>query len=634
MARKKAGEAAKKVRSQGCMLPERILLLMEEKTGLYLIGLGIWVLPILIVAAGFAIRHLDVWELLSLNELVGPAPFARAVATDQGSMGHDWWIRLVGLCFSGTVLTAIALKMKETVQAWIVRKYYHNHIVICGLDAKGWYFLKSFRNAGFRVAAIEKDPQCARIARARKELAVVIEGDATDAEVLRQANVTTATGVICVCGEDQTNADTAIQTKDLWDEQWQARIENNSKKRKEEDGESAPPHCLVHIYSPDLCESLRPMAIEIWANDGFTIEFFNVFEIGATLMFGQSDPFRREYPGRKDDPHILVIGLGWVGERVVSLAAKRWWSLCEKAPNRERLRISVIDKAVSEHLRRRIKSRYPELQRSCLTVLYEGDVESRGPLSELLSRVFAQSPPVTAVYVCLNNQALAVSTAFNIRMALRRFAPEARISIVVRVDHEGGFHRLVRRRSIVPFGLFEKTCNANLLGDQNLFERLAQRMHGLWLERASADPAREALPAKPQARPWDEIPEEFKNDNRDQVQHTVQKLRDLGYYFDALDGTSGQEVVHLPEDEVDYLAALEHARWVTFRKNHGWVEGSPKDDHSKVHPDLAPWEQLRPKSREYCRMFIREFPLNLQDLGYGLYRMERQGKCPAERGPA
>ncbi len=605
------------------MLPERILLWMEEKTGLYIIGLGVWLLPILIVAAGFAIRHFGWWEVLSLPGSVGPGPGpeAKQVIADQGSMGHDWLLRLVGVCFSGTVLTAIALKMKEAVQSWILRRYYHDHIVICGLDGKGWYFLKSFRTAGYRVAVIERDPHSAKIARARKELAIVIVGDATEPEVLKQANVATAKGVICVCGEDRTNADIAIRTKDLWDEQAPARDEHKPQKRMARNGKTGPPHCMVHIYSPDLCESLRPLAIEIWANDGFTLEFFNVFEIGATFMFGQSDPFRRDDPECANEPHILVVGVGWVGERVVSLAAKRWWNLYEKAPNHERLRISIIDRAVNERLRLRLKTRYPELQRGCLTVLYKGDIELRGPLSDILSRVCTRSCPVTAVYVCLDNQTLAVATAFNIRMALLRIAPTSSIPIVVRVDQEGGFHRLARRRSIIPFGLFEKTCNANLLGDQNLFERLARRMHGLWLQRASVRVVSQDLLDRPQDGRWDEIPEDYRNDNRDQVQHTVQKLRDLGYYIDEPGGTSGGEVMELPKDEVDYLAALEHARWVTFRKNHGWVEGSPKDHLNRIHPDLVPWEQLGAESREYCRMFIREFPQILGGLGYGLYRI-------------
>jgi hypothetical protein len=63
--------------------------------------------------------------------------------------------------------------------------------------------------------------------------------------------------------------------------------------------------------------------------------------------------------------------------------------------------------------------------------------------------------------------------------------------------------------------------------------------------------------------------------------------------------------------DCERLAELEHERWSAQRRMGGWRRTTlpRKDEDARLHPDLAPYEQLTEQTKEYDRAFVRETQL-------------------------
>ena len=48
---------------------------------------------------------------------------------------------------------------------------------------------------------------------------------------------------------------------------------------------------------------------------------------------------------------------------------------------------------------------------------------------------------------------------------------------------------------------------------------------------------------------------------------------------------------------MEYLAYLEHRRWVEERLRNGWTWGEKRDDVRRTHPDLVPYDELSEASK-------------------------------------
>ena len=86
----------------------------------------------------------------------------------------------------------------------------------------------------------------------------------------------------------------------------------------------------------------------------------------------------------------------------------------------------------------------------------------------------------------------------------------------------------------------------------------------------------------------------------------------------------------LAPDDPGLLAALreheerlsmgEHARWSQSRARAGWVHG-PRDDATRRHPDLVPWEALDERAKDKDREAVRSIPLLLERAGFRVRRL-------------
>ena len=88
------------------------------------------------------------------------------------------------------------------------------HFIVCGLSPIGYRVVEELLARGERVVVIEVDPATRFVATVRRLRAAVIIGDATVAEVLRQARSTEARAVIAATGHDLMNLEIALLVRE------------------------------------------------------------------------------------------------------------------------------------------------------------------------------------------------------------------------------------------------------------------------------------------------------------------------------------------------------------------------------------------------------------------------------------
>lgn len=143
--------------------------------------------------------------------------------------------------------------------------------------------------------------------------------------------------------------------------------------------------------------------------------------------------------------------------------------------------------------------------------------------------------------------------------------------------------------------------SVEMILEQQTVERLARAIFESYREHRRRD----GLPVEYET--YDEQPEDFKASCLEQARSYCEKVRLLGYEL-ALAGECDEEdrVRSFNDDEIEFLARVEHDRWVEERTAAGWVYGPEKDVERKVSPYLVGWEELSDEIREYDRAPMRE----------------------------
>jgi len=255
-----------------------------------------------------------------------------------------------------TGLQALALLLGDRIQGFKLRHLCRGHVVICGLGRKGVVLAEQFRKSGARLVLIDRNEINPSAKRLREEGVIVLTGDATDSALLSKAQVERASRIVCLCPDDETNAQICMQSWEL--------IGKNRRK---------PVSCLVHVVSPDLCELLRLEMIQKETNDQFRVELFNIFQMGAWTLLNKYPPFDEKAAKADRTPHVVIVGLGRFGSDVLLRLAKKWRQLHSISKNR--LRITIVDKE-AERKTKALGLAYPKLQSVCEIIPWSGQIQS------------------------------------------------------------------------------------------------------------------------------------------------------------------------------------------------------------------------------------------------------------------
>ena len=573
-----------------------------QDIGWWLVG-GLGILALILGCIGFSRYFVIIeeentgWDIFyrtmqlivfEAGNLQGPVPWQLGVAR----------FLLPAIAAYTAVLALLAIFSEQ----WKLLKlrFIKNHVVVCGVGERGLWLVEEFLSHGYKVVTIDKDDENPLLDQCRERGAVVLTGDATDRSLLRKVGVHKAKYLVAVCTDDGTNAEIALNARDL----------ANSHK-----GWALT--AFVHIIDLELCNLLSSWSLAFDETDSFRLEFFNVQERGARLMLNEYSPFNTEVELGEKKPHILVVGLGKMGRSLVVQAARNWWMKYIKSD--KRLRISVIDKA-SEKKLELLRLQYPQLEKVCEFDIWQ--MEKNDPEFERGDFLLDSKRrcDVDIIYICFDDDVHVMVNA----LTLYRKTKKYKIPIIVRMSQNAGLATLIKEnggtmdsRQIHVFGLLDRTCSLRaLLGGTN--EILAQAIHESYVHHQKEIGA--TLQTNSSMTDWDILPEDLKESNRHQAAHIEVKLKAIDCGIQPLTDWDAASFKFLLE-EVEQLAEMEHERWCEERRLQGWSYAiGPKNIKKKTSPHLVSWEELSEEVKEYNRNMVRNLPSFLTQAGFQIYR--------------
>ena len=529
-------------------------------------------------------------QLIPLNSGAVPGPVS-------------WELQVARLLLPA--LTALAaLKALATIfgeQVQMIRLgFMRDHVIICGLGRMGALLVDQFRARGENVVVIEHDQDNDYIDLSREQGAIVLNGDATDSDLLRRARTQKAKCLIAVLGDDGSNAEVAVRAQEM------------SIERK-----GSALTAFIHIVDPQLWELLRGREINLESDMPFRLEMFNIFERGARLMLRDYPSWKESGTGRVQRVHLLIIGIGKMGESLVLQAAKEWQQ--SRGASDELLCITLVDQEAVLRAES-LMVRYPQLTRTCDLLPLEIEVHS--PEFHRAEFLYDQGRgEVDSVYICLDDDSLGLDTGLRLSHQMRNHP----IPIVVRMTEEAGLARLLLAEpngkrvfeNLHAFGLLNQTCTADLLLG-GTHEMLARALHEEYrshqLEHGQTPEANPALV------PWDRLSEMTKESNRRQADHIGLKLKAIGCGIGPLRDWEAPNFEFTPQ-EIEAMARLEHERWSQERRAAGWRYAlGERDEVRKTHPSLVSWEELPDSEKEKNRITVRELPRLLARAGFEVSR--------------
>jgi hypothetical protein len=531
---------------------------------------------------GYFIIYLFVMES---GEAAGLVPWQLSAAR---------WLA-AGVAFWAVAKTALVLYHERMQLARPAR--WRGHVVICGLGKKGICLAKEFQAAGWRVAAIDRNPNNPAMAGCRQAGVIVLVGDATEASVLARAGAPRARYVIAVTGDDGANMATAIKLHQL--------IRNDGARA------SSSTTCLVHLVDLPLCELFKQHSIFRPDAENLEVRVFNAYESAARILFAEHP---LEGPGRDcsgKTPHLAVLGFGKMGQSVALQAAK----IAHYASGIP-LRVSIVDRDAAR-LGNMFLGSYPHYPKICEIEFVSAEIGTAQCLACI--QEWAREPDsCVTLAVCLDEESECISAAIRIAAYFRdnpaplyvRMADTTGLASLFE-DAQGLPHWL---DNLHPFGMICQTCRMDTVIDGRL-DVLAQAIHKAYTEE-QINKGRHADDAA--MRPWAYLDPAFRDSNRQQADHIPVKLRTIDCLNVGKD-KPGTAVKSLGPEDVEMMAKMEHARWNAERFLAGWTLG-PRDPERRTSPDLIAWDDLPEHVREQDRVIVRNIPALLDAIGEKIIR--------------
>ncbi len=505
-----------------------------------------------------------------------------------------------------TAVQALAVIFREQVQSLRARML-KDHVIVCGLGGTGILLAEGYQDQGFRVVAIEKDAENDAIARCRDQSIIVLIGDATETNMLLRARVSKARYLIAACGSDELSAEIAVQASKLF-----GNIERPGNRVLT---------CMVHLLLPQLCSQLRELEIRARKNPHFRLEFFNIYDSGARALLEKYPAFSTTTTPRSARPHIVVIGLGRMGESLVVHAARQWRAMY--ANTHQRLRVTVIDRE-ARMKKESLLQRYEIVKKLCEIVAYEIDIHSAEFQQAGFLFPSEENAEGTIVYICLRDESFGLFTALHLLYRTRVTGKE--IPIVVRMIHDTGIPFLIRDlgelhsrfESLHVFGLYDQ--QDILLGGTH--EVLARALHEAFLRsrRESRQEGRHYTEHTSTEVPWEKLREEFKESNRNRADRICKQLEAVECSIEPLRDLN-PESFSFTDDEIELMAKMEHEDWRKDMVSKGWKHASVRNDRKRTTPYLVLWEDLPEEAKKLTRDTVGVYPAVLARTGFQIYRM-------------
>ena len=235
-------------------------------------GLGALLLVVLAGTIGYKI--IEGWSLLDSLYMtvitITTVGYAEVHPLSPAGRGFSIILMLVGVGTAFYILTSLVRYIiegefgfrigRQRMEAKIRRL--DNHFILCGYGRVGQAIAVILKQQGAKFVAIDRDRET--ITKAQQAGFLTIQGDATKNEVLRQAKIDSARGIIIALGDDADIIYTTLAVKEL-----NATLPIVARANNEDAGRKLLQAGVQRVVAPELIGgarmarlALRPQAVE------------------------------------------------------------------------------------------------------------------------------------------------------------------------------------------------------------------------------------------------------------------------------------------------------------------------------------------------------------------------------------
>lgn len=163
--------------------------------------------------------------------------------------------------------------------------------------------------------------------------------------------------------------------------------------------------------------------------------------------------------------------------------------------------------------------------------------------------------------------------------------------------------------------------------DKNLVEKLAEAAHEVFCDHLRAEdykygPVTDKVKKEHSSlKDYAELPEDEKEQNRNNVRDIANKLASVGYAMLPRRGNESPST--FSKDEVEQLSKMEHQRWMQQKLDTGWKYAKAMNKAKKLHKDLVSWHDLPHDEQEKDRGLVRGIAKILERAGYTMVKLSQ-----------
>jgi hypothetical protein len=507
--------------------------------------------------------------------------------------------RWVAAGSTGLVLFNAAIHLFQNERDRMLLNRMRNHAVVCGLGRRGMAVVQMLYEEGIHVVAVDKAPEPDILERLGRLGIPLIIGDATLGRTLQEARLDFAESIFTLCPEDTVNCTIAMEANKM--------SCRSGKTRK----------CFIHINESDLRNSLQENHATGYVDSNQTICFIDSFGPEAISLLVEKFPL--DHGGiLPDDPrqvHLIIIGFGRMG-RTVAVKASQLGIFA----NGKNLRISVIDRN-AESNQAALLFHHPFITDVADFTFYQQEVLS--PETRIHLETWCnEANMIVNVAICFDYQTIVYDVLLNLLPVFNR----TNVRVAVRLQESKSFEFLIKGADsnklsalkIQHFGL-EKGFKNLIRPEVNLAEKFAMDIHKAYValvnDQLKGDRSElEKRKKSGELNDWYNLPEDFRESNRQQAAHIFFKVRACGLEIVGIEDPR-PAINEFEKASFETLAIMEHSRWIAERKVNNWKYGDPSDKPNRINKNIVKWNKLTDEIKRFDYDVVARIPVLLSSAG-------------------
>lgn len=535
-------------------------------------------------------------KLFTLDSSIRPEPIGWELETAR-------WLAF----FAATATVTQGVGMLFTKQ-WIRFKLNNLrcHQIVCGFGRRGRGIVRELLAAKERVLIVDLEVSPEETDQLEAAGSFVIKADARLPAVLTASGAERAAGMFVVCGGDACSATVAAETMRL-------------KSRARDTNQQYQIHLFAHVGDPQVFNLLR--AVEATEHCHRFVELKRIdLNLAAARIHLRNHPIDYKRIGVDSQLGVVVIFAGWsVESEALLLQVAR---LCHLANGKQAV-VRIISRD-AEAIIGKLLFRYPQIK-NIIEVSSDACDPSSAIGRDTIRHYLTEPDRLFTIFVAMSDDNVTLATGMGIKAAI--LGNDSPIFLIL--SALAGLDQILEQDSAKPkiraFGASSEAWKVAEMRQERI-DDLARKLHMNYLElreksRREADPS--TWRAKPADKPWDELPEIYRADNRHSADHLEVKLRAMDCELVESESVRGRALADFSVEEIEVMSKMEHARWNASKWLDGWVYGEKRDDSIKAHDNLVPYDLLSEGIKDYDRDTVRKLPVELARHGLLIVRKNR-----------